>query len=43
MSVCLNCGKRMQYRRDFCGPDCADEYFEPKEPEEKLEDDENDD
>lgn len=42
MSTCKNCGKRMQYRRDFCSADCADEYFEPKEPE-KLEEDDNDD
>ena len=39
MSRCLNCGKQMQNRTDFCSRDCSDEYFEP---EEKLEeDDEN--
>ena len=42
MSQCINCGKRMQYRRDFCSEDCADEYFEEPDQEEKLEE-ENDD
>jgi len=42
MSVCLNCGKRMQYRRGFCSENCCYEYFEVQE-QEKLEEDENDD
>ena len=41
MSQCKNCGKRMQYRRDFCSEDCADEYFDDMEPDEIEE--ENDD
>ena len=42
MSRCINCGKRMQNRRDFCGEDCADEYFDKPE-EENLEDEEIED
>lgn len=41
MSQCLNCGKRMQYRRDFCSQDCADEYFTDQAP--KKDKEENDD
>ena len=44
MSRCKNCGKRMQYRRDFCSENCADEYFEVHEPIEVEEiEEENDD
>jgi len=42
MSKCINCGKRMQYRRDFCSEDCMQEYFAEQEPKEKIEE-ENDD
>lgn len=43
MRQCVNCGKRMQYRRDFCSQDCADKYFnEQPINTEKLEE-ENDD
>ena len=40
MSRCKKCGKRMQYNRDFCCENCADEYFEEQEIEEKSEDEE---
>lgn len=43
MSTCVNCGRRMMYRRDFCSEDCADEWHEAREPKEKLEDEENED
>ena len=27
MSICINCGKRMRYRRDFCSEYCVNKYF----------------
>jgi len=37
MIRCLNCGKRMQYRREFYSEDCMEDYFGTQEPEENLE------
>ena len=27
MSICINCGTRMRYRRDFCSEYCVNKYF----------------
>jgi predicted nucleic acid-binding Zn ribbon protein len=46
MSRCLNCEKRMQYRRDFCSENCSQEWFEKQEiavVEEDESEDESDD
>jgi len=31
MSRCVNCGKKMQSRRDLCGPDCAKAWIQSQE------------
>ncbi len=42
MSKCRNCGRRMQYRRDFCSEDCYGEFMEEVERNDPDNEDEED-